>query len=188
LKSKRGVLDWEPPSSSDTLDDVGTPEHQAAASRVALDSITVVRDERSLLPLSPDSSLLVVYPRGAAGMAEAIMRLAPEAILLEVGERPTGNDVETATGLASQVEVVIVGTRDVLHYPEQGTLVQALAAQKATLALALDSPYDLLACPGVSAYLASYGRAPASMHALAQVIFGLEAPRGRLPVDLTVRD
>ena len=187
LKTKRGILDWEPPPTPEaTLDDVGTPEHQAAASRVALDSITLVRDETNLLPLSPDSPLLVVYPPGAAGMAEAIVSLAPQATLLGVGERPVATQVAQAESLAQGVEAVIVATRDAWRYPEQGRLVEALAAQKATLAVALDSPYDLLAYPGVSTYLATYGRAPTSMRALAQVIFGLEVPKGRLPVDLSL--
>ncbi|HEM62164.1 MAG TPA: hypothetical protein ENO24_07720 [Chloroflexi bacterium] len=59
-----------------------------------------------------------------------------------------------------------------------------MAAQKLTVAVGLDSPYDLLAYPDVPTYLATYGRTPVSMQALAQVIFGLEAPRGRLPVEL----
>lgn len=184
LKAERGILDWQPPGPEDGLDDVGAPEHQVAAYRVALDSITLVRDRGSLLPLSPDSSLLVVYPRGATGMGEAILAVAPEAALLELSERPTAREVLRATDIAQGVEVVIVGTRDAWRYPEQGWLVEALAAQKLTVAVGLDSPYDLLAYPDVPTYLATYGRTPVSMQALAQVIFGLEAPRGRLPVEL----
>jgi beta-N-acetylhexosaminidase len=48
----------------------------------------------------------------------------------------------------------------------------------------LDAPYDLMSYPEVPTYLATYGRAPVSMQALALVLFGLEASRGRLPVDL----
>jgi beta-N-acetylhexosaminidase len=49
---------------------------------------------------------------------------------------------------------------------------------------ALDTPYDLMSFPGISAYLASYGRVPVSLDALARVIVGLEKPRGHLPVAL----
>ena len=62
--------------------------------------------------------------------------------------------------------------------------MDTLQQEHPVIAVALDSPYDLLSYPEVAAYLATYGRAPVSMEALALVLFGLEAPRGRLPVEL----
>jgi len=184
VKARRGILDWRPPDSRQALERVGTEDHLAAAQRVALDSITLLRDDEGLLPLSPESSLLVVYPQGGAGLGQAVLEHTPQASILEVSERPTSREFVQATALAGTADLMLVGTRDVVDYPEQAALVEALRAKHPVIAVALDSPYDLLSYPQVSTYLATYGRAPVSMQALAQVLFGIEEPRGRLPVEL----
>jgi beta-N-acetylhexosaminidase len=183
-KARRGILDWHPPDIAQALEQVGTPEHLAAAQRVALDSITLLRDDDGLLPLSPESSLLVVYPRGGASLGQAVLEHAPQASLLEVSERPTSREFVQAAAQAETADLILVGTRDVADYPEQAALVEALRAKHPVIAVALDSPYDLLSYPDVSTYLCTYGRATVSMQALAVVLFGLEEPRGRLPVEL----
>jgi len=184
VKARRGILDWRPEELETDLDTVGSPEHQAAARQVALDSITLVRDEGGLLPLTSETSILVIYPRGGAGLGQAILEYAPQATLLEVSERPTSGDFVQATVLGEGVDLVVIGTRNVIQCPEQAQLVEAVGRERPVIAVALDSPYDLLSYPEVSTYLATYGRAPVSMAALAQVLFGMEAPRGRLPVEL----
>jgi beta-N-acetylhexosaminidase len=184
VKASRGILDGQPLDTDQALEQVGTPEHLTAAQGVALDSITLLRDEDGLLPLSPESSLLVVYPRGGAGLGQAVLEHAPQAGILEVSERPTSRESIQATALAETADFVLVGTRDVANYPEQAALVESLRAKYPVIAVALDSPYDLLSYPQVSTYLATYGRAPVSMQALALVLFGIEEPRGRLPVEL----
>jgi beta-N-acetylhexosaminidase len=101
-----------------------------------------------------------------------------------VSERPTSGDFVQATVLSEGADLVVIGTRNVMQWPEQAQLVEAVRRERPVIAVALDSPYDLLSYPEVSTYLATYGRAPVSMAALAQVLFGMEAPRGRLPVEL----
>jgi beta-N-acetylhexosaminidase len=184
VKARRGILDWQPDQPKTSLNTVGSPEHQAVARQVALDSITLVRDEGNLLPLSIEASILVIYPTGGAGLAQAILEHAPQARLLEVSEQPTSGESVRATALCEGVDVVVIGTRNVGQWPEQAQLVEAVRRQRPVIAVALDSPYDLLSYPEVSAYLATYGRAPVSMAALAQVLFGMEPPTGRLPVEL----
>jgi beta-N-acetylhexosaminidase len=184
VKARRGLLDWEPPDVDLALERVGTADHLDAAQRVALDSITLLRDDDGLLPLSPESSLLVIYPQGGAGLGQAVLDHAPQASILEVSERPTSREFVQAIVLARSADLVLIGTRDVVDYPEQAALVETLRVDYAVIAVALDSPYDLSSYPDVSTYLATYGRAPVSMQALAQVLFGIEEPRGRLPVEL----
>ncbi len=183
-KARRGLMDWQPEPLDQSLGRLGTPDHKAAAQEVALDSITLVRDDGGLLPLSSQESILVIYPRGGATLGEAILEHAPHATLFEVSEIPTLYEVIQATDRAKHADVVVVGTRNALQRPEQAHLVDTLQQEHPVIAVALDGPYDLLSYPEVSAYLATYGRAPVSMEALALVLFGLEAPRGRLPVEL----
>jgi beta-N-acetylhexosaminidase len=183
-KARHGLLDWQPEPLDLALKRVGTESNQAAARQVALDSITLVRDEDALLPLSSDSPILVIYPRGGAAFGQAVLQHSPRATLLEVSERPTSRDFVQATTQAGAAHLVLIGTRDVMENPEQAALVEALRVDYPVIAVALDSPYDLLSYPQVSTYLATYGRAPVSMEALGQVLFGYAKPTGRLPVEL----
>jgi len=184
VKLRRGILDWEAEGLDRSLEMIGAPEHLAAARRVALDSITLVRDDGGLLPLPPEASILVIYPRGGAGLGQAILHRAPHTTLFEVSEDPTWQEVIHATDRAGHAELVVVGTRNVLQQPDQAQLVQTLLEERPLVVVALDLPYDLSSYPEASTYLATYGRAPVSLEALADVLFGAEAPRGRLPVEL----
>jgi beta-N-acetylhexosaminidase len=184
VKLTHGILPWQAEDLDRALDGVGTPDHLAAAQRVALDSITLVKDDGGLLPLSPEVPILVIYPRGAASLGQAISQRAPLATLLEVSEEPTWREVVRAMDLADQAQLVVVGTRNALQHPGQAQLVQTLLPGRELVAVALDLPYDLLSYPEVSTYLATFGRAKVSMEALADVLFGAEAPRGQLPVEL----
>ena len=182
LKARRGTLDWQPVVVDRIVEQVGTAQHLAAAQQVASDSITLVKDEDGLLPLDPQFSALVVYPPGGRGLREAMQRHGSDIVVLEVSSRPSAAEVEQVVARAQGAEVVVLGTSNVQRYPEQVPLVEALRNYP-LITVALDSPYDLLSYPPVSTYLATYGRAPVSMNALADVLFGLEAPRGRLPVE-----
>lgn len=184
VKLRRGILTWEAGDLDRALEDVGTTEHLAAVQRVALDSITLVRDDSGLLPLTPEASILVIYPRGGAGLGQAISQRAPLATLLEVSEDPTWREVIRAMDLADHAQLVVMGTRNALQHPGQAQLVQTLLPGRELVVVALDLPYDLLSYPEVPTYLATYGRATVSLEALADVLFGVEAPRGRLPVEL----
>ncbi|MFY9384146.1 MAG: glycoside hydrolase family 3 protein, partial [Dethiobacteria bacterium] len=59
-----------------------------------------------------------------------------------------------------------------------------LAEETELVLLALSSPYDLLAVPRAGACLCTYSHTGVSMQALAEVLKGTLAPRGRLPVEL----
>jgi beta-N-acetylhexosaminidase len=184
LKARRGILDWQPVPMDRIPNEVGTAEHLEAARQVALDSITLVRDDGRLLPLNPESSVLVVYPLGAAGLGQAIQEHDLDVRLLEVGIRPAEEEIQAVATEAQGAEIVVLGTLHVQRYPQQAELAQALQDHRALIAVALSSPYDLLSYPHVSTYVAIYGQAPVTMEALAKVLFGLDAPRGRLPVEL----
>ena len=184
LKARRGILDWQPVAIDRILEEVGTAEHLAVAQQVALDSITLVRDDERLLPLDSESSILVVYPRGQAALGWALQGHGSNIRLREVGIRPSWAEIEAVATEAQRVDVLVLGTLNVQRYPEQARLVEALHGEHTLITVALRSPYDLLSYPQASTYLATYGQPAVSMEALAEVLFGLEAPRGRLPVEL----
>jgi beta-N-acetylhexosaminidase len=181
------------------LDVVGCDDHQALAAELARRSITLVRNDDRLVPLTPaaDTRIAVVQStpadltpadtsstvpptlasalrRRLAGVEEIILPATPaEADIAGLGERLAAFDL------------VVVGTFSAHLQPAQAALAGAvLASGKPTVTIALRTPWDLLAYPSSRTHVCSYGILPPSMEALAAALLG-EAPfAGRLPVDI----
>ncbi|MBL7198555.1 MAG: hypothetical protein ISS56_00245 [Anaerolineae bacterium] len=183
VKARYGLLDWEPAHVGEPALQIGTDDHDRIARHIAQESITLVRNHAGTLPLAADQLLLAVVPPGAAGFGGNLQAYHPHTHVLQLSLNPSPEEIERVVRAAEGASVVVVGTVNARRHPGQLDLVRALADQPLVVA-ALDTPYDLMSFPGISAYLASYGRVPVSLDALARVIVGLEKPRGHLPVAL----
>ncbi|HZI37476.1 MAG TPA: glycoside hydrolase family 3 N-terminal domain-containing protein [Acidimicrobiia bacterium] len=171
---------------------VGSSEHQTLAAEVARRSITLVRDEPPVLPLAPTGSLLAVMPRPAdltpadtsstvpPLLARALRRHHPDVEEIVTGHPPSSQDIAAVAQAAREVDTVVVGTLSA--GPEQGALVEVLLETgKPVVSVALRTPFDLAAYPRATTHLCTYSILPPSMDALADVLFGVEPTRGRLP-------
>ncbi len=179
----------------------GFPEqaHLEIARSTAQDSITLVRDDRGLIPLRLGGGMtlaLIEFTQVRFSEVEE-MRKISELLTREIRHRhgllrpvslsspPPPGQAAWALQVARESDVVIVATRNANLHPEQGRLVrELLALGKPTAILALRNPYDLMAFPQAPTYLATYGDAPCSTEAVVQALFGELAPRGRLPVSI----
>jgi len=183
IKAKYGLLDRPPVSVKDIPHVVGTTEHQAFAQQVAQDSITLVKDDQRLLPLDPEASIVAIYPRSIVALGPALGQFSPDLRTMGIGIDPTAADIDKAQRLVAGVDVVILGTLDARWHPAQVQLLKALSRYP-LIVVDLGAPYDLLALPELGTYLVTYGDVPVSLRAVARVIFGLEKPKGHLPVEL----
>ncbi len=183
VKARYGLLAWQPVDPQAAVQVLGQPTHLAVAQEIAAASVTLLRDEPARLPLPAHEAVLVVWPGNAGNLGRALTACHPELETLMVSANPSAAEIEQAVVRSRRAASVVVGTADARTRPGQARLVNALS-QTRLLVVALQSPYDLLRFPGVSTYLASYGDAPASLAALADVLCGLAPPRGALPVDL----
>ncbi|WP_423222559.1 glycoside hydrolase family 3 protein [Candidatus Amarolinea aalborgensis] len=183
VKAKYGLLAWQPVDPQAALQALGQASHLAAAQQIARASVTLLRDEQGRLPLLADGALLVVWPKNAGNLGRALAACHPNLQMLTVSADPTAAEIDQAVRQARGATAVVVGTADARGRPGQARLVHALS-QTPLVVAALQSPYDLLAFPDTSTYLASYGDAPASLAAVADVLCGVTPARGALPVDL----
>ena len=183
VKEAYGLLDWQPVDVDAAVAQTGTAEHRAVAQEIAEQSITVVRDEDSLLPLAEGEPVLVVWPAEAGDLGAALAACHRDVILRPVGSSPNATEIEQVLADAASVSKVVVGTYNARRYPAQAALVNALAGRSLIVA-ALSQPYDLMAFPSVSSYAAGYGTQPVSLSALARVLCGEVIPQGQLPVEL----
>ncbi|MFI1165213.1 glycoside hydrolase family 3 protein [Streptomyces sp. NPDC020801] len=195
LKARLGLFD-EPYVSTAGVDrTVGTPQHLAAADRIAERTTTLLVNEGRLLPLSRRThrKLLVVgadpaSPSGTTGpptgvLAAALTELGFTATALSTGITPSAAAVDKAVAAAADADAVVVGTYNVTAGSSQKTLVERLTATgKPVVAVAIRNPYDVAQLPTVHGCLASYSWTDVELRAAARVIAGRVRPRGRLPV------
>ncbi len=159
---------------------VGTAEVKAISRDVATQSITLVRDDAHLIPLSADAKLLVVETANGIGLGKAL-----GATTVTMNAPPKALDINAVLGMTRDGRTVIVAMTDAGKNHQQVALVNALLKAKIlTIVVAVRGPYDLLYLEAVPTYLASYGSNPPSIEALVAVLTGKVKPRGRLPVEL----
>lgn len=192
------------------LDVVGSADHAALAREIAEGAVTLVRDRPGLVPLrvvDGPSQVVVIAPRpvdltpadtssfAVLDLADALrdaLRQAGSAMSVAAVEADLDPGPEAIAALcrvAGQAALTIVGTVDALSHPGQARLVEALIANGApVIAVALRTPFDLLAYPGIGTYACSYGIQPPNLRAVADALLGRIPFRGRLPVQLETGD
>lgn len=167
---------------------VGKPEHKGLAARIALDSVTVVKNASGRLPLRVgEVQRVLVTGWGQATTAGLAAALAEEmdVRVLATGPAPSEAAIRAAAETARAVDLVIAVTANAYIRPEQQALVrELLATGTPVIVVAVGMPYDIAAFPEVDTYVALYGYGAVSLRALAAVLMGRAAPRGRLPVDI----
>lgn len=190
------LLRWLSSFPQPELPVVGGDRHRDLASELASRSITLVRDHTGLIPLRTghDSRILAIMPRPKnltpadtselvqPDLAAAIRKRHRGTTELLVGFEPSRSDIDRATALAAEHDLVVVGT--IGAGSSQSALVRAvLASGTPTVTVALRTPDDLARYQSAPAYLCTYGILAPSMEALAGALFG--APiSGRLPVSI----
>ena len=190
LKARHGLL--EPPTGTAPaapLTDTGA--QRAVADALAARSVTLVHD-RGVLPLTPGSRVLLVWPEAQNDPVEAIgghdglevLRLPPD---------PGPADVQRARAAARRARAVVLFTSRSDRRHGQAAVALALTEAMAEVGgagpvvCAMDEPYGL---PGLVALadppcvLAAYSNVAASVRAVLDVVYGRTQARGAMPVAL----
>jgi beta-N-acetylhexosaminidase len=171
--------------------------HGDLARRLAQDSVTVVRDERGILPLrlDPGSRILSLEPVPAnvtpadttalypTSLAAALRRHHPDLTEMVYPHNPESGDASGAVRAAGEHDLVVVGT--VTATPGQVQMVKALLATSTpVITVALRTPYDLSRYPESETHLCTYSGHEPSMAALAECLFLKPHGGGSLPASI----
>jgi beta-N-acetylhexosaminidase len=180
----------------------GKKEHWELSERIALDSITLIKNE-NILPLDPQSneSTLVVSVAYADQIADAVRKMSKGEVITYQAAPASGEPLNAAksaiekavehTKKADRILVFTHSDRDILQ--GQLDLVNALIATgKPVVAVSLGNPGDILGYLDVKAYVVTYAldnwywltAIPPSWEAAVKVIFGSN-PKGKLPVTIS---
>lgn len=180
---------------------VGKEEHQKIAKQIALDSVTLVKNDH-ILPFDPhtEEATLVVSMAYAGQIGKMVKEITQGTVYSyqaapAIGESLDANTkaIKEAVEQANRADRIIVFTQSDREIPQgQMDLVNALIATgKPVVAVSLGNPGDILGYPNVKAYLSIYAldnwywmtAVPVSWDAAVQVIFGSK-PVGKLPVTI----
>lgn len=200
LKIKRGIVKEETPTPiseqvQKALEVVGSAEHKAIEAEVAAKSITLVKNE-GVLPLQAnnDKKIVVVGFNYIDDVFNAVKshHENTELVRLTGAYNPTAVQWEQI----EKADVVIIGTvtsnvSGRLATAAQMKLVKTIndRVEAPVVALGIRNPYDVMAYANeVDAYVAQYSFRPASTRAAVDTIFGVNQPKGKLPVTIPSYD
>lgn len=170
----------------------GIAAHQDLARRIAEASITLVRNQQSLVPfrLPEDKTLVVLMARHSRYAAEAalfkeeLLKRHARTEFIELTPRPDVKAIDEAVEKARGGHVFLLASYqiDTLDSRDQVELYRRLAMLgKPIIIASLMNPYDLKNFPEARTQLCTYGITPASLRALVRVLFGEIKPKGRRP-------
>jgi len=194
LKERAGLF-GKPFSNPRSWKSVGAPASRQLAEKIAEKSITLLSNHGGLLPLklSKSEPLAVLINRAdrfapdVDAFGGTLARHHRGTELFQFLPWPSAKDSDGLAKRAAGAGVIIFGAyKDGgLDDKLQVELYNRLRAlKKPIIVVSLMDPYDLKDFPGAAAQICIYGITPASMKALAKVLFGAAVPGGRLPVNI----
>jgi beta-N-acetylhexosaminidase len=186
------VQRWVGRFATPSLDVIGSSSHAELALEAARRSITVIKDDASILPLDladSDRVLVIEAPPRTLTPADttdletptvgAALRALTDADIVSIStEDPIPPD------LASYSAVVVV--TDAAHLDRrQVDIVRTLALSHETvIAIARRTPHDILEYPDVGTYLCCWSINRPSASAVAEAMVGRTPISGRLPTSV----
>jgi beta-N-acetylhexosaminidase len=177
---------------------VGREEHVGWADQVAERSITLVRDERAVVPLATRgrSVLVVAYDdrpghRRGGAFAEVLAEEGARVQVVRLSRVSTAAELQRARRAAAGSDITVFASfaraipwKGALGLPEPvAALVRDLAAAGAPV-LSFGDPYLLRQAPDAGTYLLAWSETDASQRAAARALVGVNRITGRLPIDL----
>lgn len=178
---------------------VNAPGNAAIAAEVAEKSITLARDDRSLVPVGAKKKVLsLTYADQTDALAGRIfnqtLRSAGLTVIAEgVSSRTTPAEFAKLQEEADSVDLIVASA---YVFPREGAgtvsaqggfsgfLTSLAAANRDVIAISFGSPYLVGAFPSVPAYMLAWGGAPVSQRAAAEALLGKAAITGHLPVSI----
>ncbi|MFL5582380.1 MAG: glycoside hydrolase family 3 protein [Gemmatimonadaceae bacterium] len=198
LKARTGVA-WRPVAPLDSLRHiVGAPEHWAVAQRVAERALTLLKDDRNLVPLASAERLTVITyapeleVEAGRTLATAFQTLAKGTRVVRVAPQ-TGRPFLDSLDASLKPEDPVVVTTHVRTIEGLGrpaipasiaTWIDELAARRPVVVIANGNPYVLRQFPHVTTYMVTYGIDPSLERAAAMAVLGRIPITGHAPISL----
>jgi beta-N-acetylhexosaminidase len=179
---------------------VDTPAIQELEAEIARRSLTLVREEKGVLPFRKGAKLLSLVIADEASLngpsgplAADLKARVPSVKTVRLDPRSTPDETKAAVDAAKDADIVLVSlfvrTRSgqgKISVPEPGrtALPLVLALGKPVVTVSFGSPYLLRDFPDLPTYLCAWGGQDVSQAAAVQALFGETAIGGKLPITI----
>lgn len=157
------------------------------AQKVAEQSITLVQDPKTQLPLNNDerSQVLILTEKRPKGFEQAFQEEGFQAKSIYL-DKLKEQDIPGLLQQGKEADLIVVGMSDIAADSPMVKLVEQLSTiDKPIIHVGLDTPYEVSLLPKDSTYLAIYGSTPTSLQAVVKAIHGKIELKGQLPVTLS---
>jgi beta-N-acetylhexosaminidase len=173
---------------------VGSPDHLELAQRLAEESITLVRNDDSLIPLQgePGRRILALEPEPVnvtpadttalypPRLARALRARHPDVTEVVYSHHPERSEIASVVEKAKDHDLIVLGT--VTATPGQADLAAALIHLGMPLVtVALRTPFDLAAYPSSATHVCTYSSHRPTLDVLTSALFGDIPFKGHLP-------
>ena len=186
VKRERGLADSTTESWA-----AQAPASKLMATEVAERGVTLVRNDREVIPFDPSRPLHVVGFTGTRGSSAEDDRYEPTVVFEALSKcgvevRPqTVSEPESLDPAFGPDDQVLAVSYDARASAEQAAALQRVCDTQAAVAvLAVRNPYDAAVCPADATVLTCYDYSPAAVAAAARVLIGAVDATGALPVTL----
>lgn len=184
---------------------VGVESHWEIARKLARKSVTLVKDENNLIPLSQNKNIKYLHVSildskfgGEDNYFNSILKSRLTNLAIKsISLNSNYTDYEDALTSAKNSDFILLSSYlkvrafegDLGFTKEQTELVNnLLALDKPLIFMAHGSPYILSRFPTAETYICNYGDTEVSESALAEAIFGEISIQGKLPISIPETD
>lgn len=200
-KQEAGLFDQNNQIDIHALDQVlNANAHQAEADRIARESITILKDDKNLLPLDPtkyENILLVSiadddYGNTGSPFARALRDYHPNVTFSVFDDRSDEDDVQKILRQARAADLVIIGSFISLRFAESiqlprkhaSFLRRLMSLGKNTVLTMFGNPYLVSELQETDVHVMAWSNHTIQMRAAAPTLFGAADVAGKLPIEI----
>jgi len=182
-KQQVGVLGWQPLDPDSARERIDLEDHAALVQRMFEHGVTIAHDYESLLPLSANDRVTIIYPAYRQQIRRECGQYSGNVQWLAITDSPGETEMDTALRLVSITDKVVAFTIDVDEKLAVAALIRQLPMEQ-TAVVALKSPYDIWQFPEISTYVLTYSPLDDAVPVTCSVLFGEIHAGGTLPITL----
>jgi len=169
------------------------PEHEKLADEISKKAITLVYDNKNLLPIK-DKKIMAISPMpvrtaitdDADSSLQSFAKQASTEFncpFKETGINPDTEEIQEILEAAKDFNIILLASYHALTNPGQTSLFNALkSADKQVILVTLHLPYDMLKMPNADASVAAYEYTGRAVKNALYALAGKQAFLGKMPV------
>lgn len=180
---------------------VATNAHSQKAAEIAEAAMTLLRDEKNVLPLAAENikkaMVLTITDRKNssydAALNREVSRRIPGAMTAMIDPRTTVAEAQEIVAMADSVDAIVAGVfvtwgsyKGSVSLPDTVVMLldQLFETETPMAVVSFGSPYEIRKMPNTPSYLCAYGTGGTAVNAAVKAVFGEIPVRGKLPVSI----